>query len=105
MGPLLCSIQVEAGAPLYNGRAVVDILLQHLLEGDGFGQAVHQYHVVDAIAALQSRVLVKLIEDHTGIEACLDLHHQADAVLVRLVPQVGYALQPATLDQLRHILD
>ncbi len=82
VSPLLRCIQLEPGPPLDDYGAIVDVLLQGLLEGDCLGQAVNQNHVVDAVAGLKSSVLVQLIQDHMDIESTLDLHHQADAVLV-----------------------
>ena len=40
-----------------------------------------------------------------NVKAALDLHDHSNAVLVRLIPQIGYSLETAALDHLRHILN
>ena len=39
------------------------------------------------------------------VKTGLDLYNKAYAILIRLVPKIGYALQPASLDHLGHVLD
>ena len=61
MSPLFSRIQIEPGAPLNNYGAIVDVLLQGLLQRDGLRQTVDQNHVVDAVAGLKRGVLIQLI--------------------------------------------
>src|SRR5581483_6344042 len=50
-------------------------------------------------------MLVELVEDLLRLRLSLELHNDAHAVPVRLVPQVGDAVDALVLDQLRDLLD
>ena len=73
--------------------AVVDVVLKHLAHRHHLRhqlsrlQIGHQREHDHAKRRLQLRVLVELIEHHARNRIALELHHQPDAFLVRLVAQ------------------
>ena len=78
----------------------LDVGAQQLLQAQRARLAVDQGDVVDAEGVLHRGELVELLEDGVGVEAVLDLEHQAQAVLaVGEVLDVGDALQLLGLHQ------
>ena len=74
--------------------------LEELLEVEQARLAVDQRHHVHAEAVLQLRELEQVVEDDLGDLAALQLDHHAHAGLVRLVAQVGDALELLLADEL-----
>ena len=58
MGTLLGLQQIKPCPSLYHLRAVVDVMLKGLLQGEGLGLAVNQDQVVYAKARLEWSMLV-----------------------------------------------
>ena len=66
---------------------------------------IHQGQHDDAEAALQGGLLEQVVENHLGIGVLLQLNNHAHTVAVRLVPQVGDALQTLVLHLVGDVLD
>ena len=99
MGPVLGLLQVEARTPDDDLAAVIEEILEHLLEVQELRPVVDHGHHVDAETRLQGRVLEELIDDDVGEHALLQVHDDADALHVRLVAQVRDALDLALVDE------
>ncbi len=101
---LLSLLQIEQGAAADHLPPMVDETVQNPLEADGSGLAVHQGQHVDGEGRLHRRVLVEAVQYLAGLPLPLELDDDADAVAVRLVPQVGDAVDAAPLGQRRDLL-
>ena len=92
--------QLEARAPHDDLAPVLQEELEELLEIEQARLAVDQRDHVHAEAVLQLRQLVQVVEDDLGDFAALELDDDAHAGLVRLVAQVGNAVELLLADQL-----
>ena len=79
-GARLC--QLKLGTPDDDCLAMFDEDLQRLLERQRAGFPIDKRQHLDAKSGLQSRVLVKLVEDLLRLGAPLELDHDAHAALV-----------------------
>ncbi len=104
VGPAPGLAQLENSAPRHHIAAVTQEIFQQLLEVEQARLAVHQGHHIDAEHRLHIGVLEEVVEHHVRVVVALDLDDHAHAVLVRLVPELGDALDLLLLDQLRHPL-
>src|SRR5262249_46060538 len=80
-GPLGLA-QLVLGAAADHLLAVPQVLLQHLLEAERPGAAVHQGQQDDAGGALEGRELVELVEDQVGVGAALEGEDDPDRLAV-----------------------
>src|SRR5690606_37094558 len=97
--------KVELGAPYDDLVPMVDVMLDRILQRDGFRPAVHESDHVDAEGLLTLGVLEQLIlhDERHGIALQLDDH--AQAFPVALIAQVRDAFDPLLLDQVRDLFD
>jgi hypothetical protein len=84
--------QFEHRAPGDHLAPVGEETLQHVLEVEQPWAAVDQRHHVHAESVLQLRLLVEVIQHHLGHFTLLQFDHQAHARFVRLVLDMGDAL-------------
>ena len=96
--------QIEDRAPGDHLPAVPHESLDHLLQRQQAGLGIDQSDEIDAEHALHLGVPVEVVQHHVGHRAPAQLDHHAHAVLVGLVAQLGDALYPLLLDQLRDLL-
>ena len=101
---LLGLAQVEARAARDDVDLVVDVVAHHLGEVQRARHAVDQRQHDDAEVLLQLRVLVELVEHHVRVRAALGLDHQAHALAVGLVLEVGDVLDLLGLDEVGDLL-
>ena len=105
VGAVLLDPQLVLGAPHDDLALVADVGAEHFAERKGLGDAVDQRHRVDAEGGLHRRVLVELVENDLGDGVALELDHQAHAVAVRLVAQVGDLGDLLVVDEIGDLLD
>ena len=107
VGPLLGLAQVIAGPAEQDLLLVLEILVNDVAQGEnlGLGLVVHQGQHVDGKGGLQLGLGIEPVEHHLGVGVPLELNDNAHSVPVRLVPDVGDALQPLVLHLVRHVLD
>ena len=79
--------------------------VQHFLQRQQLGLAVHQRHHVHAEHRLERRQLVELVEDDLGVLVALQLDDDAQAVLVRLVAQLRDTLDRLLPHEVRYALE
>ena len=104
VGPPPGLAQFEDGPAGHHVPPMAQEILQQLLEVEQARLAVHQGDHVDAKNRLQRGVQEEVVQHHVRIMVALDLDDHAHAVLVRLVAQLGDALDLLLLDQFRHTL-
>ncbi len=100
VAPLARLAQLEARAAHDDLAPVLQEMLEEALEVEQARLVVDQRHHVHAEAVLQLGQLVELVDDDLGNLAALQLDHHAHARLVRLVAQVGDAVELLVADQL-----
>ena len=105
VGPLLGLAQVVAGAADHHRPAVVEEVGEQLAQGEHPRLVVDDREQDDPERRLHLRELVELVEDDLRHLAALDLEHDADAVAVALVAQVGDPLDLLLPHQLGDLLD
>ena len=104
--PLVGLAQLVLGAPGGDLEAVFQVDLQHLLEPERAGLTVDQRDRVDREGVLKLGQLVELLEQGIGVDAVLDLDHQAGAMgEVGEVLDVGDAGDLLALDGVLDLLD
>ena len=91
--------QLVLGAPADHFDAVVDEVLDAVDQAQLARLAVDDRQHDDAEADLQLRVLVQVVEHDFGLLAALQLEHDAHAVAVALVANVGDAFDLLFVDQ------
>ena len=84
---------------------MTDERLDDLLEIEQTRLPIHQRHHVDAENGLHLGVLIQVVQHDLGHLAAPQLDDHAHAVLVRLVAQLGDALELALLHQFRDSLE
>ena len=97
--------QQELGPAAHHLLAEGDEGLQHVDECHHFRLAAVQRHDVGAEGGLQRREAVELVEDDLGVGVALQLDHDAVALPVALVADVGDALDALVAHQFGHLLD
>ena len=100
MAALARLFQLEHRAAGDHLAAVRDEALDQVLEVEHLGLVVDQRHHVHAEGVLQLRMLVEVVEDDLGQFVPLQFDHDAHAVLVGLVANVGNALDLLLAHQL-----
>ena len=94
-----------------NGSASDDLApvahkcFDHLFEVQHFWFAVYQRHHVDTHHGLKLRLCIQVVEYHVPYLTSTQLDHNAQAVFVRLVSQLGNTLELLLFDQLRDSLN
>ena len=105
VGALLRLFQVIAGPPADHLVLELDVLGDHLLEGQHLGDLVVDGDHDDADGVLQLGVAVELVEHHLGVGVPAQPDDDPHSLAVGLVVQVGDAVHPLVLDQLGDVLD
>ena len=107
MGPLLCLAQVELGAAGDDLLLEGDILVQDEAQGQnlGLGLVVDQSQHIDGKGGLQLGLSEQTVQHHLGIGSGFQLDDDSHTVAVRLVADVGDALQTLVLHLVCHVLD
>ena len=107
VGTGLCVLQVIAGAAdddlLLKGQIFVDDVAQG--EDLRLGLVIHQRQHIDGEGGLQLGLCKQAVEYHLRIGVPLQLDDDPHTVAVRLVPDVGDALQTLVLHLIGHALD
>ena len=93
------------GAAADHIHAVVDEVLDGLDQAHFLGLTVHHRQQDHAEAFLHLGVLEELVEHELGLAAALELDHDAHAVAVAFVANVGDVVDDLVIDQLRDALD
>ena len=83
----------------------LDVLLDHLLQGQDLGHLVVDGQHDDAHGILQLGVLVQLVQHHLGVGVLADVDDDAHALAVGLIVQVADALDALVLDEVRDVLN
>ena len=91
-------------APGNDRFLVLEIVVEHLPQRQHLRFAVHQRNVDYAEGVLHGRVLVKQVQNDVCVHVLFQLDDDAHAGAVRLIPQVGDALDPLFVYQLRNAL-
>ena len=102
--PIARLAEVELGPPPDDLAAPVDVVLEDLLERQRLRLAVDQREHVHVERELQRGVLEQVVEHLARRGVALALDHQAHAVAVRLVADVGDALDLLALHQVGDLL-
>ena len=97
--------QLEHRAPGDDLAPVADEGLQQFLEVQQARLTVLQRDDVDAEHRLHRRLLVEIVEHDVGDFAALELDDDTHAVLVRLVPELGNALDLLAAHEVRDALE
>ena len=105
MGAVARLAQQELDAPPDHLLAELGEGADHVLEVELLGPAADQRHHVGAERALQRREAVKLVQHHVGHGVALQLDHDAHALAVGLVADVGDAFDLLLAHQLGDLLD
>ena len=101
----LAFLQQERGAAADNIDAVIDEVLNRLDQPHFLGLVVHHRQQDHAEVFLHLRVLEKLVEHDLRFGAALQFDHDAHAVAIALVANVGDVFDGLVVDQLGHALD
>ena len=99
VGALLGAGQLEAGPPCDHFLAVLDEVLEHLLQREGLRQALHQGEVHHAECRLKLRVREELVEDDLGGNALSQVDDDPHPMPVGLVVEVDDAVDLPLLHQ------
>ena len=99
--PLLGLGHLEAGASCHHVLAVIDKVLDKVLQVEQHRAAFHQGDVVHRKRALQLRELEQFVQHHVGHHVVLQHIDNTYAVLAALVADVRYAHDLAVFHQLR----
>src|SRR5574340_1524930 len=105
VGALLGFAKVVTGAPPDDVYAVIDEVLDGLHQRQFARLAVHNGQHNHPEVFLQLSVLVKIVQNDFRLLAALDLNHDAHAFAVRLVPDIGDALDFLVLHQAGNALN
>ncbi|MNI21319.1 hypothetical protein D3C73_748370 [compost metagenome] len=92
--------QLEHRAARDHFAAMLQEVIDHLLQVEQAGLAIDQRHQVHPEGVLQLRVLVQVVQHNLGHLAALELDDQAHAVLVGLVANIGDTFDLLVVDEL-----
>ena len=105
MGALPCLLQVILGPAADDLILELDVLLDHLLQGQDLRHLVVDGQHDDAHGILQLGVLVQLVQDDLGVGVLAHVDDDAHSLAVGLIVQVTDALDPLVLDEVCNVLD
>ena len=97
--------QLELGAAADDLAPELDEVLDDLEQAQHARPAADDRQQRDAVAHLQLRVLVEIVEHDVRQLAALELDDDAHAVAARLVAQIGNAFDLLVADELGDVLD
>ena len=92
VGSLLCLAFVEYGTTDDNVVAMLHKTLNDVLEVEQLRSSVDKSNVVDTKTGLKLCVFEEVVEHHIGDAVFADLDNDANTILVRLILNVGYAI-------------
>ena len=98
--PLLGALEVEPRAPQDDVAPVLDEQLQRLLEAQHDRSPLDDREHDHAERRLQGGVLVEIVQDAEHLRLALQLDHDAHAVAVGLIAEVGDTFELSLRDQL-----
>ena len=106
MGALLAFVEVIPGSPGDDIDLMLQELLQHLLQVQHLGLAVHDAEHVHAEGILQLGMLIELVQDHIGIHILpeLDVDLRIGALAGGIV-DIGNAVDLLLLHQISNLLN
>ena len=104
VGSLAGLAQVVLGAPADDLAAMLDVVGDDRLEGQGLGLAVHQGQHVEVERQLHRGVLEQVVQHRVRVGVVLDLDVDPHPVAVGLVAKVGDAVDPLVLHQVGDLL-
>ena len=99
------AFEVVCAAPADDVLLVVDVTFEHFLEVERAGLAVDQREHDRAEGILQLRVLVEVVENDGGVNVLLQLDHDAHALTVALIADIGDALNALFTHEFGDFLD
>ena len=105
VGPLLCLAQVILGAADDYVVAVLDEVLDAVLEGEYARTSMDEGDIVDAEGALQVGHLEQLVEHDVGIGVALHVNDDAHALAACLVIDIGDAVNLLLIAEHGNLLD
>ena len=97
--------EVELGPPPDDLLAVVDVVLEHAAQRQRLRLPVDQRQHVHVERELHRGVLEQVVQHLVRVGVALDLDVDAHPVAVRLVAQVGDAVDPLVLDEVGDLLE
>ena len=103
--PLLGFVQVVFRPSGDHILLMLQIIFQKLFQAQHLGLIVHQRQHDDTEGLLQLGMLVQLVQQHVGIHIFAQLNADAHTGTVRLIPQVGDAVDLLVSYQLGDLLD
>ena len=103
--PIASLGEVELGAAADDLAAVVDVVLEDGLQRQRLRLPVDEREHVHVERRLQRGVLEQVVQHLVGVGVALDLDVHAHAVAIRLVAQVGDAVDLLVLDQVGDLLE
>ena len=105
VGALPCLLQVILGPAADDLILELDVLLDHLLQGQDLRHLVVDGQHDDAHGILQLGVLVQLVQDDLGVGVLAHVDDDAHSLAVGLIVQVADALDPLVLNEVCDVLD
>ena len=105
VGALPCLLQVILGPAADDLILELDVLLDHLLQGQDLRHLVVDGQHDDAHGILQLGVLVQLVQDDLGVGILAHVDDDAHSLAVGLIVQVADSLDPLVLDEVCNVLD
>ena len=103
VGAGLGLVQVVARPAGDDVLLMLQVVIEHLSEREHLRLAVHQRQHDRAEDVLHLRMLVEVIEHHSGVHVALELDDDAHALAVALVADVADAVQTLVVHQLRDL--
>ena len=102
---LLGLAQQVPGAPLDRLDAELEEHLEHFAQGEQLGLALDQGQHVGAEVALQRRELEQVVQHHLRVGIPPQFNHDAHAVAIRFIADIGDTLQFLVIHQFGNALD
>jgi len=105
MGALLGLFQVILGTAADDLVLELDVLLDHLLQGQDLGHLVVNGQHDDTHGILQLGILVQLVQHHLGVGVLADVDDDPHSLAVGLIVQVADALNALVFYEVRNVLN
>ena len=105
MGALLGLLQIKGRAAAHDLILELHILLDHLFQVERFGGVVVQRDHDHAHGVLQLGEAVQLVQDHRGIGALAQIHHDLHALAAGKILDIANALYALFFDKIGHFGD
>ena len=105
VGTLLGLVQFKLGPAHHDLMAELDEIGNQVLQRKRLRTALHQGHVVDGKAGLESGIFEQGIQHHVRVAPLLDAEHHADTLTGGLIINVSNAFETLVLDHLADLLN